>query len=88
MDTLFIMRIAYRMSEITEVSIMKLLRLKAVMEATGLGRSSIYNFIAQGTFPKPVPLGDRAVGWVDLEIEEWIAERVADRDRKLNPSTD
>jgi len=31
------------MSEITEVLIMKLLRLKAVMEATGLGRSSIYN---------------------------------------------
>ena len=63
---------------------MKLLRLKAVMEATGLGRSSIYKFIAQGTFPKPVSLGDRAVGWVDHEIEEWIAERVADRDRNLN----
>ena len=63
---------------------MKLLRLKAVMEATGLGRSSIYKFIAQGTFPKPVSLGGRNVGWVDHEIEEWIAERVADRDRILN----
>lgn len=74
------------MSEITEVLIMKLLRLKAVMEATGLGRSSIYKFIAQGTFPKPVPLGDRAVGWVDHEIEEWIADRVADRDRSQSPA--
>lgn len=72
------------MSNITEVLIMKLLRLKAVMEATGLGRSSIYKFIAQGTFPKPVSLGGRNVGWVDHEIEEWIAERVADRDRILN----
>ncbi|MDO8330302.1 MAG: AlpA family transcriptional regulator [Fluviicoccus sp.] len=49
------------------------------MEATGLGRSSIYKFIAQGTFPKPVPLGERAVGWVDQEIEEWISSRIAER---------
>ena len=71
------------MSEITEVLIMKLLRLKAVMEATGLGRSSIYKFIAQGTFPKPVQLGDRAVGWVDQEVEDWITDRVADRDKAV-----
>ena len=51
------------------------------MEATGLGRSSIYKFIALGTFPKPVQLGDRAVGWVDHEVDDWIAERVADRDK-------
>lgn len=62
---------------------MKLLRLKAVMEATGLGRSSIYKFIAQGTFPKPVQLGDRAVGWVDQEVEDWITDRVADRDKAV-----
>lgn len=67
------------MSEINEVLEMKILRLTAVMEATGLGRSSIYKFIAQGTFPKPVPLGERAVGWVDQEIEEWISSRIAER---------
>lgn len=63
---------------------MKLLRLKAVMEATGLGRSSIYKLIAQGSFPKPVQLGLRSVGWVDLEIEAWIADKIAKRDRGLS----
>lgn len=57
------------------------MRLNEVMDSTGLGRSSIYKFIAAGTFPKPVSLGDRAVGWVDYEIEEWIVQRVAERDK-------
>jgi prophage regulatory protein len=60
---------------------MKIMRLNEVMDSTGLGRSSIYKFIAAGTFPKPVSLGDRAVGWVDYEIEEWIVQRVAERDK-------
>ena len=54
-----------------------------VMLHTGLGRSSIFKFIAAGTFPKPVPLGDRAVGWVKSEIEDWIMNKIADRDKRL-----
>ncbi len=53
------------------------------MHHTGIGRSSIYKFIAAGTFPKPVPLGDRAVGWVKSEIEDWIMDKIADRDKRL-----
>jgi prophage regulatory protein len=53
------------------------------MEQTGLGRSSIYQFIADGHFPKPVPLGGgRAVGWVAGEIEAWIVARIKERDEK------
>ncbi len=59
---------------------MKIMRLNEVMARTGLGRSSIYKFIAAGTFPKPIPLGDRAVGWLEEELEKWIADRVAERD--------
>lgn len=58
---------------------MQIWRLKKVMEMTGLGRSSIYQFIADGHFPKPVPLGGRAVGWVASEVGEWIAARIAAR---------
>lgn len=43
-----------------------------VKERTGLSRSTIYAKIAQGTFPKPVCLGARAVGWLESEIDEWI----------------
>jgi prophage regulatory protein len=42
------------------------------MELTGLSRSSIYLRVAQGTFPKQVSLGARAVGWRESDVEAWI----------------
>ena len=46
-----------------------------------LGRSYIYKLIADGVFPKPVPLGARATGWVSDEVESWILERIGERDQ-------
>ena len=43
-----------------------------VKERTGLSRSTIYAKIAEGTFPRPVSLGARAVGWLESEIDAWI----------------
>jgi prophage regulatory protein len=58
-----------------------ILRLPEVKARTGLSRSTIYSYIAKGDFPKPVPLGMRAVGWVESEIEDWLQARVrASRD--------
>lgn len=55
----------------------RILRLPAVKSATGLGRTTIYSRISQGTFPAPVSLGGgRAVGWLSDEIEKWIEERI------------
>lgn len=62
---------------------MRIMRLKEVMETTGLGRSSIYKYAQEGTFPKPVSLGGRASGWVCDEVEEWVLEVIALRDEKL-----
>ncbi|KJG56002.1 transcriptional regulator [Photobacterium kishitanii] len=59
---------------------MRFIRLKEVMHVTGLGRSSIYNYMAEGRFPKTVSLGGRAVAWVESDIELWMAEKVAVRD--------
>jgi prophage regulatory protein len=50
----------------------KILRLKAVLELTGLSRSSIYLQIARGTFPRQVSLGARAVGWLESDISAWL----------------
>ncbi|MGF1793839.1 AlpA family transcriptional regulator [Photobacterium profundum] len=58
---------------------MRLIRLKEVMNITGLGRSSVYKFMDEERFPKSVSLGDRAVAWVESEVEMWIEERIADR---------
>ena len=57
----------------------RLLRLNEVKQRTGLSKSSIYNQIADGTFPEPVPIAARAVAWVEAEIEEWINNRIAER---------
>jgi prophage regulatory protein len=54
-----------------------ILRLPAVKASTGLSRSTIYLRVSQGTFPRPVSLGGRAVGWVEDEIQSWLAERIA-----------
>ena len=59
---------------------MKLIKLKTVMDCTGLARSTVYKFIAEGCFPKPVKLGARMVAWVEGEIQQWILERIGERD--------
>ena len=53
-----------------------ILRLPAVKATTGLSRSTIYLRISEGRFPKPISLGDRAVGWIEAEISEWINRQI------------
>jgi prophage regulatory protein len=52
------------------------------MAATGESRSTIYGKIKSGTFPKPVKLGRKAVGWVEDEIAEYNEAKIAARDSK------
>ena len=59
---------------------MRIIRLKEVIDSTGLARSTVYKYIAEGTFPKPVSLGERCVGWVESEIHDWILARIEERD--------
>ncbi|CAM4388428.1 MAG: hypothetical protein LEGION0403_FIIPPAGN_02624 [Legionella sp.] len=55
----------------------RILRLKQVENRTGLKRSTIYNRISLGTFPKQIPLGGgRAIGWLESEIDDWIQQRI------------
>jgi prophage regulatory protein len=53
-----------------------ILRLPAVKASVGLSRSTIYLRIAEGTFPRPVSLGGRAVGWLQAEIDAWMKQRI------------
>ena len=52
------------------------LRRKQVESRTGLSRSTIYQYVKDGVFPKHVPLGPRAVGWLESDVSGWIATRV------------
>ena len=62
----------------------KLLRLPEVISRTGYKRSNIYQLMHLGDFPKSVQLGPRAVAWLSSEIDQWIDDRVKERDQKLS----
>ena len=55
-----------------------ILRRPDVEAVTGLSRSTIYKWMDEGSFPKPVKLGPRAVGWREEQIEAWIADRIGE----------
>lgn len=59
---------------------MRLIKLRDVMDITGLGRSTVYKYVASGDFPKPVLLGVRAVAWVEEEVQEWVLDKIEQRD--------
>ena len=52
-----------------------LLKRPEVEALTRLSRSAIYAAMRDGTFPKPVKIGRRAVAWRRVEIEQWLASR-------------
>ena len=53
-----------------------ILRLPTVKARTGLSRSTIYLRISEGSFPKSVSLGGRAVGWIEKEINDWLNQQI------------
>ena len=56
-----------------------MLRFPTVKARTGLSRSTIDLRISRGTFPSPVSLGGRAVGWIEAEVHAWLTARIAQR---------
>ena len=55
----------------------RLIRRKEVQAKTGLGASSIYAMMQQGTFPKAINISERRVAWIESEVDAWIANRIA-----------
>lgn len=58
----------------------KLLRLNAVLDRTGLSRSTCYELIGAGRFCQPVKIGPRAIAFPESEVDAWIASRIAERE--------
>jgi len=54
-----------------------LIRLPELKARTGLSKTTIYDLISAGKFPDRVKIGQRSVGWVSAEIEEWVSERIS-----------
>ena len=53
-----------------------ILRRPQVQQRTGLSRSTLYQYIKDGAFPRSISLGPRSVGWLESDVSAWIAERV------------
>lgn len=53
-----------------------ILRLPEVKSRTGLSRSTIYLLISKNSFPSQVSLSDRAVGWIEAEVDQWVSDRI------------
>lgn len=55
---------------------LRIMRMAEVIKVTGYSRASIYNFMAEGTFPQSKKIGLRAVGWNSQEVQSWIEEKL------------
>ncbi len=60
----------------------KFIRIRSVIELTGLSKSYIYDLCNKSLFPKSIPLvpGGTSVAWVESEIQDWIDSRIQERD--------
>jgi prophage regulatory protein len=59
------------------------LRAEDVTRITGIPRSTRYELIERGEFPKPIKLSERMVAWSAAEIADWQQQRIAKRDRQV-----
>jgi prophage regulatory protein len=53
----------------------RMLRILEASTRVGLGRSSIWKMVKEGHFPAPRRLSRRSVGWLELDIEQWLRSR-------------
>ena len=60
----------------------KMLRRREVQARICLSKSTLYRLISAGQFPRPVPLGIRARGWPEDEVDAWLEARRAERDAR------
>ena len=64
----------------------RLLRIRQILEKTGLSRSSLYRKLKTGDFLEPVSLGDRSVAWVEADLDAWIQSRPPLKESRNGPA--
>ena len=66
---------------------LRMIRLPQVMQMTGLRRSSIYNRVKEGIFPRQISLGGKAVAWIEGEVQGWLTDRISQCRMQSTPRT-
>lgn len=64
-----------------------LLRQREVLKRIGLGATSLKTMVKDGKFPRPVPLGARAIAWDSALVDEWVEAKLkgGPKSRKASP---
>ena len=55
----------------------RLIRMPEVLSKTGYQKSWVYRLISENQFPKPIKLGRRAVAFIEIEVDEWILQKIS-----------
>lgn len=63
--------------------VQNILRRTEIERVTGLPRSTIYEKMSRGEFPKPVRISGRAVGWIESEVAEWQGALIEKRNKEI-----
>ena len=71
----------------TVTGAIRILRLAQVVDATGLHKTKIYELQAHGNFPMRVHITAHSVGWIEGEVQAWLAQRAAARTARFNSGT-
>lgn len=53
----------------------RILRIRAVLELTGLSRSTLYRKVQDGTFPRQIKISERCSGWRERAVRDWMIEQ-------------
>jgi prophage regulatory protein len=60
---------------------LKVLRKQSVLDTIGVSSATLWRMCKGGRFPKPIELGSNSVGWVESEIQDWLADRMSQRNQ-------
>ncbi|WP_312634137.1 AlpA family transcriptional regulator [Pseudescherichia sp.] len=61
-----------------------LIRLTEVQKRTGYSKAWIYRLLKDNRFPQSVKIGSRAIAFVESEVDEWISQRIEERDALIS----
>lgn len=64
------------------IELKELVRLSTALQITGISRPQLYRLMALGLFPQKIKIG-RSTAWVRKEINDWVQQRIAERDTSL-----
>ncbi len=63
----------------THVSQSGFIRLRELVKRVPVAKSTVWKWVGDGTFPRPVKLSERVTAWPVAAIEQWEAERQASK---------